>query len=58
MSHFKSQYKIINLLRQQLCAPKDPIKKGDNVGSIYHIRCDDSIASIVSQHTLAKLDDP
>ena len=43
MSHFKSQYKIINLLRQQLCAPKDPIRKGDIVqGSIYHISCNGS----------------
>ena len=32
-------FKPTNCLRQLLCSPKDPTKKGDTVGAIYHVRC-------------------
>ena len=32
-------FKPTNCLRQLLCSPKYPTKKGDTVGAIYHVRC-------------------
>ena len=32
-------FKATNCLRQLLCSPKDPTKKGDTIGVIYHVRC-------------------